>query len=213
MAIRVLLVDDHDLVRDGVERILSDEDDLDVVGAVSDGESAIAFALRGPVDVFVMDLGLPGLSGAETTRRVLVTRPEARVLALSGSTDANSIGEVLRAGASGFVAKMCSVTELANAIRTVHRGKHFLSSGLLDVVLSDYVRLLRNDPADEACELTRRQQEVLEQLARGGSTREIAQALGVTEKTIEWHRTQVLRKLGVRKIAAAITEATRRGLL
>lgn len=203
MPIRLLLVDDHFVVRSGLAASLELEDDLKVVGEVDRGEDAIAGFDRLSPDVVIMDLQLPGLSGIEATRSLLAQHAQARVLIFSTFARDDEVAAALRAGASGYLQKSASREELLNAIRTVARGERSLPPELdqrLRVVLSE-------------AEVTPREREILHLITQGKANKEIAADLGISEDTVKQHVSRILQKLRVNDRAQATAEAIRRGLV
>lgn len=209
MAIRVLLAEDHRMVREGLRALLDGLEDLEVVGEAADGEEALRLATaRGP-DVVVMDVGLPRLGGIEATARLRRERPDIQVVALSMHDDAPTVDRALRAGARGYVLKGAGVDALADAVRTVARGDVYLSPGVSDYVLQGY---LGNDeaPSDP---LTSREREVLQLVAEGLTGRRVAELLGLSPKTVDNHRSRIMDKLGIHTTAGLVRYAMRRGLV
>ena len=209
MAIRVLLAEDHRMVREGLRALLDGLEDLEVVGEAADGEEALRLATaRGP-DVVVMDVGLPRLGGIEATARLRRERPDIQVVALSMHDDAPTVDRALRAGARGYVLKGAGVDALADAVRTVARGDVYLSPGVSDYVLQGY---LGNDeaPSDP---LTSREREVLQLMAEGLTGRRVAELLGLSPKTVDNHRSRIMDKLGIHTTAGLVRYAMRRGLV
>lgn len=212
MKIRLLLVDDHKILREGIKRILEPEDDFIVVGEAGDGSAAVTLTAQCFPDVVVMDLCMPKMNGIEATRHIVAASPAVRVLVLSMSTDAHFGIEALQAGAHGFLGKDCSEEELKAAIRSVSQGKHHLCTKITDLVVSDYLCRARGDvPAGHRL-LTRREKEVLLAIADGKSTKEIAFDFKVSIKTIEAQRQNIMKKLHLFTIADLIKFAVREGL-
>jgi DNA-binding NarL/FixJ family response regulator len=216
MAIRVLLVDDHKIVRDGLKSMLAKEADIEVVGEAVNGRDALKAV--GPLspDVVVMDVAMPDLNGIEATREIVADNPKVRVVALSMHSESRYISEMLAAGATGYLLKDCAFDELAAAILTVSAGRTFVSRGAADVVLQDYVRRVGAPPQETAAAsrkaISPREREVLALIGEGLSTKEIAARLGLSVKTVETHRRQIMDKLGIYNIAGLIKYAVREGL-
>jgi DNA-binding NarL/FixJ family response regulator len=209
MGINLLLVDDHRIFRQALRLLLNQEQDLRVIGEVSDGRQALALLESLPVDVVLMDVELKGASGMEATRGLLRLRPGAKVIALSGHNDPRQVMEMLRAGASGYVLKDAAVTELVGAIRAVRAGETYLSPPLRGMTGTyEPPSPRRGDkPA-----LSVREREVLQLMADGQSTKEIARTLHVSAKTIETHRRQLMHKLDLYSVAELTKHAIREGL-
>jgi DNA-binding NarL/FixJ family response regulator len=205
--IRVLIVDDHPVVREGLVATLEDESDLRVAGAVGSAEDALNVAATARPDVILLDLELPGLSGIEAIPRLAAARPGAGIIILTAyDTDERVLGAV-KAGARGYVLKGAPVEEIARAIRAVHGGGSYLASPVAAKILSQ-VRSPRR-----ATTLSDRERAVLREVAAGRSTKQIARALGITERTVKFHVSSIMNKLGADNRAQAVAEAARRGLL
>jgi DNA-binding NarL/FixJ family response regulator len=216
MGIRVLLVDDHEIVRDGLKSMLAKQLDIEVVGESDNGRDALeAVGVLKP-DVVVMDIAMPDLNGVDATRRIVTEHPGVRVVALSMHSETRYISEMLTAGASGYLLKDCAFDELAKAIRAVADGRTFMSRGAADVVLDDYVRRAVVSPNEASTPagrpLSPREREVLQLIGRGLSTKEIASRLVLSGKTVETHRRQIMEKLGIYTIAGLTKYAVREGL-
>ena len=213
MSVRVMLVDDHRLVREGLRKLLTGLPDVNVCGEAADGIEAVAKARELRPHLVIMDLAMDGMNGIEATLRLKETVPDCRVLALSMHNDKRFVTEALRAGASGYLLKDSAFEELVLAIRTVLRGKLFLSAGVGETVLEDYVQALRQQSAHSSpAGLTSREREVLQLMAEGRSTKEIAHRLGLSVKTVETHRKQIMDRLGLRSVAELTKYAIREGL-
>ncbi len=204
--IRVLVVDDHPVVRQGLRTFLDLQDDMTVVGEAEDGTAGVAAAERLRPDVVLLDLRMPGADGVAALRELRARDNPARVLVITSFTEPGTVLPAVRAGAAGYVSKDVDPPALATAIRAVHAGH---------VLLSDEVaRLLaRGDPPADAVRLTPREREVLGELARGRSNREIARTLTLSEKTVKTHVSAILMKLGVADRTQAALRAVRGGLL
>jgi DNA-binding NarL/FixJ family response regulator len=212
MKVRVLLADDHRLMRAGLRGLLVAEADFDVVGEADDGRRAVALARDLSPDVVVMDVGMPDLNGIEATRQILAERPATRVVALSMHTDRRFVGEMMRAGAVAYLAKDCAYEELVTAIRAVTAGEVYLGRTVSTDVIRDWIRGLPEGPPTPGGRLTAREREILQMVAEGKSTKEVAFELGVSVKTVETHRQQVMEKLGLRSVAELTKYAIREGL-
>lgn len=209
---RVLLVDDHAVVRAGLRALLDSQAGVDVVAESSDGEAAVAAAVESSPDVIVMDVTMPGLNGIDATREILARVPTTRVLCLSMHGDRDMVRAVLEAGATGYVRKECAPHELVEAIEVVSSRRTYLSPSVAAAVVNDYTELLASSrPADQP-RLTARERQVLQHVAEGHSTREIADRLFISPKTVSTHREHVMAKLGVRSVAGLTKYAIRHGL-
>ena len=212
MKVRVLLADDHRLMRAGLRGLLVAEEDFDVVGEAGDGREAVALARDLVPDVVVMDVGMPDLNGIEATRRILSERPAIRVVALSMHADRRFVGEMMRAGAMAYLAKDCAYEELVTAIRAVTSGEVYLGRTVSTDVIRDWVQGLPEGSGSPGGRLTAREREILQRVAEGRTTKEIAFQLGVSVKTVETHRQQVMEKLGLHSVAELTKYAIREGL-
>ena len=205
--IRILVVDDHPVVREGLVATLEDEQDFRIAGAVGSAEEALHVAGTARPDVILLDLELPGLSGIEAIPQLAAAFPGAGIIILTAyDTDERVLGAV-RAGARGYVLKGAPVEEIARAIRAVHGGGSYLASPVAAKILRQ-VRSPRG-----ATTLSDRERTVLREVAAGRSSKQIAKALGITERTVKFHVSSIMNKLGADNRAQAVAEAARRGLL
>lgn len=212
MNIRIVLADDHHIVRDGLRSLLEEQDDMQVLAEAENGREAVALAVRLRPDVLVMDVGMPDLNGMEATRQVCDRAPGTRVVALSMHSDRRFVTDMLEAGASGYVIKDAAFEELARAIRIVREGHTFLCPAVAGAIVEDYLgRRAAAQPA-LARPLTPREREVLQLLAEGRSTKQIAGRLSVSIKTVETHRSHIMAKLRIRSVAELTKYAIREGL-
>ncbi len=207
--IRVLLVDDHTLVRQGFRRILEAEPDIEVVGEAPDGRAALEAVRSLHPAVVVMDVAMPNLNGIEATRRILAEDPHVRILALSMHKDAVYVREILRAGASGYLLKDAFDRDLVAAVRAVARGEGYLSPAVSEAVLSDYRRQVKS-PLDL---LTSREREVLQLLAEGKTNKEIAALLNLSVYTVDAYRGRIMEKLNLHSLGELVRFAMRMGLV
>lgn len=214
MKIRVLLADDHPVVRVGLSALLESESDMAVVGQAGTGLQAVALTQELRPDVVVMDISMPEMDGLEATRRIRATCPESHVLILTVHAQERYLFPVLRAGAAGYVLKSTVDTELVNAIRTVAQGEAFLYPSATRMVLEDYlVRLQAGDEGDAYEQLSDREREVLRWIALGYTAGEIAEKLVISPKSVETYRTRIMQKLNLHGRAALVQYALSRGLL
>lgn len=213
MAVRILLADDHKIVRDGLRSLLEKQQGMEVVGEAENGRRALQLAQQKKPDVVIMDVSMPDLNGIEATRQMLADQPRVRVIALSMHSDRRLVAGMLQAGASGFLLKDCAFDELARAINTVMSNQPYLSPRIAGTVIQDYVRRMTpsESPTSDAL-LTTREREVLQLLAEGWSTKKIGSHLHVSVKTVETHRRQMMDKLGLHSIAEITKYAIREGL-
>jgi two-component system, NarL family, response regulator LiaR len=206
--IRVVVVDDHVLVRSGIEVVLGMFDDIELVGEAGDGEEAVRLCEELRPDVVLMDLVMPGTSGVEATRRVLASCPDTRVVALTSFTDEDLIGETLRAGAIGYLMKNVSADQLAGAVRSAHAGRATLAPEAADALVRSV-----SAPSSGADSLTAREQQVLKLMADGLTNADIAERLVIGVATVKTHVSSVMSKLGVSTRTEATAIAIRRGLV
>lgn len=214
LAIRVLIVDDHQIVRDGLRSLLLRHEDMEVVGETDNGRSALDLVRELRPDAVVIDIAMPELNGIEAARQITERHPGTRVIALSMHSDRRYVSEMLAAGASGYLLKDSAFEELTKAIRTALAGGVYLSPGVAGVVVEDYVgRLSGQSPLDEtgARALSPREREVLQLIAEGKSTKEIASRLHLSVKTVETYRRQLMEKLGIYNLAGLVKFAIREG--
>ena len=207
--IRVLLADDHKILRKGVQMLIDAQVDMEVVGEAKTGREAIDEARQLQPDVVVMDISMPELNGIEGTRQICDELPGTKVLALSMHKDSVYVREILRAGARGYLVKDSEDDDLVRAIRSVHRGEAFLSPAISDAVLSDYRRHVSN-PVDL---LTSREREIRTMIAEGKTNKEIAVVLNLSVYTVESHRGSVMEKLNLHNSGDMVRFAIRNGLI
>jgi DNA-binding NarL/FixJ family response regulator len=211
--IRIVLADDHAVVREGLKSLLEAESDLVVVADAGDGRAAIEAARTLAPDVLVMDIGLPDLNGIDATRQLARDLPDVKVLCLSMHKEKRIIGAALRAGAAGYLVKSCASRELAEAIRTVARGKTYLSPDIAGDVLQELMQGADGDKKGVYAALSPREREVLQLIAAGRTTKEIAAGLHLSEKTVATHRLNVMEKLELYSVADLTRYAIREGLV
>jgi two-component system response regulator NreC len=207
--IRILLADDHAVVRQGFKMILAAQPDMEIVGEAGNGREALQLAGNLQPDVIVMDVAMPELNGIEATRRLGELSPRTRVLALSMHKDSVYVREILRAGARGYLLKDAIASDLLAAVRAVARGEGYLSPGVSDAVLNDYRRHV-TDPIDL---LTSREREVLQMIAEGKTNKEIATVLNLSVYTVDAHRGRIMEKLNLHSVNELVRFAVRYGLV
>jgi two-component system, NarL family, response regulator NreC len=212
VTIKVLLADDHKIVRDGLRTLLEKHADIAVLGEAEDGREALQLAGKLSPDVVVMDIAMPELNGIEATRQILSEHPGIKIVALSMHSDKRFVSEMLKAGASAYLLKDCAFEELIAAIRTIMKGKIYLSPGIAGVVLADYIRSDRKSEPSVFSQLSDREREVLQLMTEGKTTKEVAAQLNVSIKTVETHRTNIMTKLDIHSIAELTKYAIREGL-
>ncbi len=214
-SIRILLADDHTIVRQGLRALLAGEDDFRVVGEASDGRSALEAAERLRPDVVVMDIAMPDLNGIEVTRRLTSLPSSPRVVMLSMYTDLEHVLHSLQAGASGYVRKQDADVELVAAVRAGRPDDPFLSPSIDRELVDEHMRKARGTAPDrdDYQLLTAREREVLQLVAEGRLNKQVAAELGIAVRTVEVHRASIMRKLGLRDQAALVRYAVRKGVV
>jgi DNA-binding NarL/FixJ family response regulator len=210
--IRVLLVEDHTIVREGLRALLGNREDVELIGEAEDGQAAVEAAARLNPDVVVMDLNLPRLDGVEATRAIRANQPATQVLILSMYATEEHVRPAIRAGACGYLLKGSGLADLIAAIRAVAAGNAFFSPQVAKIVLEDSRRTAGN-PGDRAADLTPREREVLKLVAEGRSSPEIARELNLSVKTVEGHRGRIMAKLDAKNVAGLVRHAVRLGLV
>jgi len=211
--IRVLLADDHAVLRDGLRLLLERELDIEVVGEAGDGEEATKKAVELVPDVVVLDIGMPIMSGIEAARLIKEKKPKIGILVLTVYDDDEYVFKLLKAGASGYLLKKVAGAELASAIRAVSSGEFLLSSAVAEKVVAGYLQEPKQNGLELPDGLTKREVEVLRLIADGGTNKEIAEKLFISIKTVESHRTNIFRKLDIHDRIQAATYAIRKGLI
>ena len=210
---RILLADDHALVRSGLRMILDAEPDLQVVAEAADGHEAVAALDETPADLAILDIAMPRMTGLQAAREINRAHPHVRILILSMYDNEQYFFEALKVGASGYVLKSVADRDLLEACRATLRGEPFLYAGAVTALIRDYLHRARSGDGLPDTILTPREEEVLKLVAEGYSSREIANTLGISAKTVDRHRTNTLAKLGLRDRLALTRYAIRAGLI
>jgi DNA-binding NarL/FixJ family response regulator len=213
LKIRILLADDHALVRRGLRLVLEAEPDMEVVGEAGDGAAAIALALDTPADLAILDISMPRMTGLQAVAEIRRRKPELRCLMLSMHDNERYLYEALKAGAAGYVRKAVADRDLVGAVRAAMRGEPFLYPGAMTPLIEEYLRQARDEPTIREDPLTPREREVLKLIAESRSTKQIAAALVISEKTVERHRENMLDKLGMHDRVELTRYAIRSGLI
>jgi two-component system response regulator NreC len=212
MSIRVLIADDHKIVRDGLRNLIEKEAGMEVVGEAENGRKTIKLTQKLMPNVVVMDVSMPDMNGIEATERITTDIPSVKVIALSMHSDRRFVLGMLEAGASGYLLKDCAFDELASAIRQVTTGKTYLSPEIADVVVKGYLHKKPFSDSAANAVLTSREREILQLLAEGMTAKEIAVHLNLSIKTVETHRRNIMEKVNIHSIAELTKYAVREGL-
>ncbi len=212
MSIRIIIADDHQILRQGLKTLLEKEPDMEVVAEAEDGRKTVTLVQELTPDVVIMDVNMPDLNGIEATRQILSDYPEMKVIALSMHADRRFVINMLKAGAHGYLLKDCAFEELAQAIRLVMANKTCLSPGVAEIVVKDYVHRVPGPAQTAFSLLTTREREVLKLVAEGNSNKQIAGIMQIEVKTVEGHRQKIMQKLETRSVAELTKYAIREGL-
>jgi two-component system, NarL family, response regulator NreC len=212
--LRIVLADDHTLVRHGLRKVLQDQSDWEVVGEANDGREAVRLVQELKPDVAILDIAMPRLNGIEATRQIARRFPDVQVLVLSMHADEPYVTQVLRAGASGYLLKDSADTDLIRAVAAVSQKKSFFSPAVAKVMLDDYVRQLADRGiTDRYDTLTEREREVFQLIAEGKSNKDVADLLSLSPNTVETHRAHIMDKLDVHNAAEIVLYAVRKGVI
>lgn len=213
MKTRIILADDHQILREGIRSILKRYDNVEVIGEASNGRDALRLVKELSPDVVIMDITMPDMNGIDATRKILALKSGGKIIALSMHHDKHFITEMFRAGASGYLVKDSAFDELEYAIRVVMEGKTYINPQIASLLVDSIVNRPPGPHPQAYTLLTEREREVLQHIAEGMSTKEIAESLHVSTKTIESHRRQVMGKLNIRSVADLTKFAIREGLI
>lgn len=212
MSIQVVLVDDHNILREGLRVLLDGQSDISVAGEAENGREGLKLIRKLKPEVVIMDVSMPDMNGIEATRQVVAESPDIKVIALSMHSDQLFVEGMLQAGVSGYLLKDCLLEELAGAIRTVVKGRIYLSPKIATTVVKGYLHQLSNNEDNDRTVLTPREREILQLIAEGWDTKQIASRLHVSTKTVETHRRKIMDKLDLHSIAELTKYAIREGL-
>ena len=212
MSIKIMLADDHSVLRHGLSKSFQNEKDMEVIAQAKDGRSAVELAKELIPDVVIMDIGMPDLNGIEATRQITQDCPRVKVIGLSMHSSKNFIIEMFKAGASGYLLKDCEFDELVNAIRIVVSNKTYISPSISDIVVENYMRQFPESKNSAFSILSKREREVLQLLTEGKTTKQIAKKLHISPKTVEVHRLNIMSKLKIDSIAQLTKYAIQEGL-
>jgi two-component system, NarL family, response regulator NreC len=212
MSIKVLIADDHQIMREGLRTMLQKEPDIQVVGEAEDGRMVQRLALNLTPDVIIMDVAMPDLNGIEATRQIVAALPGVKIIALSMHDDRRFVLNMLKAGAAGYMLKDCAFKDLAKAIRMVMSHRTYLSHEVADIVVKDYLSSTNSKESSAFQLLSPREREVLQLIAEGKTSALIGESLHISIKTVETHRQQIMVKLKIRSVAELTKYAIREGL-
>jgi len=211
--IKVLIADDHTILRQGIKALLDNQSGIEVIAEAKDGREALTLIERLLPDVILMDIAMPGLNGLEATRRIKKKFPKIKVLVLTMYTNEEYVFQILQAGANGYLVKETAFQDLISAIKAVYRDEAFMSPSISKKVISRYTQRVR-ETNDTACDiLTTREREILQLIAEGSSSKKIAEALFISPKTVETHRTHIMDKLNIHNRTDLIKYAIRKGIV
>jgi two-component system NarL family response regulator len=212
MSIRVLLADDHQMLRDTLRSMLESEGQIEVVGEAGDGRSAVSMARTLAPDIVVMDITMPDLNGVEATHQIKAENPKVKVIALSRHSDRRYVLRMLEAGASGYVLKAAAYDELRRAVAVVSQGKSYLSPEITGIVVDAHLRPTTEVDTEVGQPLGPREREIVQLLAEGYTSPEIGRRLHISSRTVETHRRNIMKKLGLHSVAELTKYAIREGL-
>lgn len=208
---KILIVDDHRIIRDGLRKLLEDDGKHNVVGEASDGAAAVLAAEKHKPDVVLMDISMPILNGIEATRRILSDMADTKIIILSMHSDKRFIEDVFKIGAHGYLLKECAFNELISAIEVVSNNQYYLSNNITNIVMKDFISNLKESKSPFS-QLSSREIEVIQKIAEGKTTSQIAESLNVSIKTVESHRRNIMSKLDLNNMAELIKYAIREGI-
>ena len=212
MSIRVILADDHTIVRHGLSKLIQQQEDMEVIAQAGDGQSTVELTRELSPDMVIMDIGMPDLNGIDATRQIVHDFPQVKIIGLSMHSSKKFVIEMLKAGASGYLLKDCALEELIIAIKAVAEGKIYLSPAITDVIVENYVRNSTEKQDSAFSLLSQREREVLQLMAEGKTTKQIALQLYISPKTVEGHRLRLMTKLNIDNVAMLTKYAIQEGL-
>lgn len=212
MSLKIMLADDHKVLRHGLSQAIEAEEGMEVVGQAENGHEVVELCRKITPDIIIMDISMPSLNGIDATRQILKELPKVKIVALSMNSEKKMIHEMLRAGAKGYLLKDCEYSELVEAIRIVAKDKTYLSPSITGGVIEDFLLKSQVEASGAFAALSDREREVLQLLSEGKTTKQIARVLHVSPKTVEGHRTRIMNKLDIDSIANLTKYAIREGL-
>jgi two-component system response regulator NreC len=213
MSIKIILADDHKIIRDGLRSLISSEENMEIVAEAENGRDAVELARQHSPEIVVMDINMPDLNGIDATRLILEENPSIKVLALSVHSTSRFVKEMLKAGVSGYLVKQCAYEELATAINAVLEGRAYLSSQIVGMVMDDYAANSSSNKNSVFTTLSAREREILQLVAEGLTSETIATRLFISVKTVSFHRRQIMKKLNLNSLAELIRYAISEGLV
>lgn len=212
MSIRILIVDDHSITREGLKVLLNKMDNFEVVAEAENGRVALSLARKVQPDVIVMDINMPDLNGVDASRQILAELPQTRIIALSMYSDKSYVRGMLKSGVAGYLLKNCAFEELSTAIQTVMRNQTYLSPKISEIVRKEFIKMMNTGDTGTTELLTDKEREVLQLIAEGRKTKEIAEQLHISVKTVEARRSKIMEKLNINNVAGLTKFAIREGL-
>jgi len=212
MSIRIIIADDHKIMRDGLRSLIEKQHNMEIIGEAANGRTTVTLALKLSPDVIVMDVSMPDMNGIEATRKIIEKSPRVKILALSMFSDKKFVAEMLSAGASGYLLKDSAARELMHAIQAVVKNRSYLSPAIADIMIEEYRQIVTKENLSVFSLLTSREREVLQYIAEGKTIKEIAFALKISVKTAETYRQHIMDKLDIHTIAGLTKYAIKEGL-
>lgn len=211
--IKLILADDHKLMREGIKSLLEKHADLQIVGEAENGLDIIKLANEAVPDIIIMDISMPNLNGIEASRQIRAEHPEIKIIILTMHTDRRFIAEVIKAGCMGYLIKDCAFDELVNAIHSVMNGKMYISNSLSGIMVKEYIDKIYFEEVNMLARLTEKERIVLRLIAEGKNVKEAAIELGVSTKTVETHRNNILKKLDLSSVTELVKFAIKEGII
>jgi two-component system, NarL family, response regulator NreC len=212
MSTRILIVDDHSITREGLKVLLNKIPNFEVIAEAENGRAAVSLARKHRPDVIVMDINMPELNGVDASRQILAELPQTKIIALSMYSDRSYVKGMLKSGVAGYLLKNCAFEELSVAILTVLRNQTYLSPKISDIVRKEFIKMMDGDEANAGELLSEKEREVLQLIAEGKKTKEIAEQLHISIKTVEARRSKIMEKLNINTVAGLTKFAIREGL-
>lgn len=212
MGISIIIVDDHKIMRDGLRNILENESEIEIIGEADNGRDAVKLIIEKKPDIAIMDIGMPEMNGVEATRQIVREMPDVKIIGLSMHYDMQFVSGMLKAGAKGYLLKDCAGAELVSAIKTVSKDNTYICQDITNTLIDDYSKGQPIDYVGDDTVLTNRENEILQLLTEGKTTKQIAQDLFISVKTVEAHRTNIMHKLDIRNLPELTKYAIRKGI-